>query len=149
MSSLITALREWLLDVVGIDRDEAHGSYYHDYPLGHPDEIMSPEWTARRSRWLQEYREQSGGEPVCAVCERPWTLSDDLHHRTYMHLGEELFAELVPLCRADHEKVHEAFESRVSWLRQGRQYATDVLVARLHGAAANEVALLNVESADQ
>lgn len=148
MSRRIAEWWEWLLELVSIDRDEVDGSY-HDYPLDCLSEVRSSEWIARRERWLEEYRQQSGSAPVCAVCGLEWTLNDDLHHRTYMHVGDERFAELVPLCRADHVKVHEAFVGDPTWLRQGRQYATDVLVVRLRAVTTNEVALLPVESEDQ
>jgi len=35
----------------------------------------SPEWFRRRERWLEQYRDAHGGqEPVCVVCDAPWTL---------------------------------------------------------------------------
>lgn len=143
MSKWIDQWWEWLLELVGIDREEYES--YHDYPIHRPSEVKSVEWTLRREHWLREYRECVGGEPVCAVCESAWTPTDDLHHRTYMHLGEELFVDLVPLCRADHVKVHEFFERDVSYLRPGRQHATDVTVARLRAETMNKAALLHGE----
>ncbi|NNN10178.1 MAG: hypothetical protein HKL85_13430 [Acidimicrobiaceae bacterium] len=148
MSRWIAEWWKWKFELVIEDRDEIDGSY-HDYPLDHPDEARSIEWIARRDRWIEEYREQSGGAPVCAVCGDEWTLAGDLHHRTYMHLGDERVSELVPLCRAHHVKVHEALERESSYLRMGRQYATDALIARLRAEMTNEVALLPAESEDQ
>ena len=130
MSNWIADWWKWKFELVIEDRDEVDGSY-HDYPLDCQNEVRSSEWIARREHWLPEHRELVGGEPVCAVCGHEWTLNDDLHHRTYMHLGEELFVDLVPLCRTDHVKVHEFFERDVWSLRPGRQHATDVTVARL------------------
>ena len=141
MSRWIADWWKWNFEFVIEDRIEVYGAY-HDFPIHLSSEVKSVEWTLRRECWLQEYRECVGAEPVCAVCESAWMSTDDLHHRTYMHLGEELFADLVPLCRADHVKVHEFFERDV-YLRPGRQHATDVAVARLRAVRVSTVALLD------
>ena len=124
---------EWLLDPMRNEDDEVYPTY-HDYP----DQAKSPEWTARRRLWVREWIEQERTAPTCLVCHRSWTLSDDLHHVTYLHLGGELFSELVPLCHVDHVKVHELFESDASYLRAGRMNATSLVIRQLRERHATE-----------
>lgn len=124
---------EWLRDVVRNDDDDETPTH-HDYP----DVARSPEWTARRRLWVRELFEHERTVPTCLVCHREWTLSDDLHHVTHLHLGEELFSELVPLCHDDHVKVHELFERDPSYLRAGRQHATTLVMDQLRERHAKE-----------
>lgn len=146
MSSSIAASREWILEAVGMDRDEVCGCF-HDCPMGLPNETMIIEWTVRRERWLQKWREERGGMLTYAVCDRPWSLTHD-HHRTYTHFGEELFVDLVSLCQVDHVNVHEVFEKEFSWLRHRRECATNAIFAYVWADVRDQVALLNVEGED-
>ena len=127
---------EWVLELVGKDRGKVET--FHDYPTLGPREAKSPEWIARRRLWVREWLEHARTAPTCLVCDRDWTLSDDLHHVTYLHLGEEHFNELVPLCQADHASVHELFESDASYLRAGRMNATTLAIRQLRECHATE-----------
>lgn len=95
--------------------------------------MASPAWRARRQAWRASWVKAHAAEPVCQVCGRPWSLAEgDLHHRSYQRLGHETDADLIPLCRTPcHERLHRILESNPAWLRVGRAYATDVIVARL------------------
>ncbi|MHB8335665.1 MAG: hypothetical protein ACYDEH_12330 [Acidimicrobiales bacterium] len=141
----IAAWWEWLRDGVRNEDDEAYPTY-HDYP----DEAKSPEWIARRKRWVREWFTVKSYAPTCLVCHRDWTLADDLHHVTYLHLGEELFTDLLPLCHDDHVKMHELFERDPSYLRAGRLQATTVVIRQLRERRSKEsVQRLIAESEDQ
>ena len=133
MTRLIVPGWERLRDAVRNGRDEVYPSY-HDYL----NEAKSPEWTARRRLWVREWFEVMSYAPTCLVCHRDWTLSDDLHHRTYLHLGAEFFTDLVPLCHDDHVKMHELFERDPSYLRAGRLHATALVIGELRDSHATE-----------
>ena len=136
---------EWLRDVVRNDDDEEYPTY-HDYPA----ELKRPDWLARRRLWVREWFVLERIVPTCLVCHQDWTLTDDLHHVTYLHLGEELFSELVPLCHDDHVKMHELFERDPSYLRAGRLHATTLVIGQLRERHAIESAQrLIAESEDQ
>lgn len=98
--------------------------------------IRSKAWLRRRSWWLTEWRRRYGSEPVCAVCGRRWTLqTGDLHHRSYVHLGQERFEDLIPLDRDCHEALHQLWDRSPAWRALGREHATAGLIAllrRLH-----------------
>lgn len=92
----------------------------------------STEWRERRRAWHAEWVERHGIDPVCRVCDAPWTLlHGDLHHASYARLGDERFTDLVPLCRADHCALHDILDTAVGWHRLGRPAATAGIVAIL------------------
>lgn len=92
----------------------------------------APAWYRRRERWLSEWVEATGVDPVCAACGGEWTLrTGDLHHRTYARLGRESWRDLMPLCRPCHAELHRIMEGDASWRRLGREQASDLIVARL------------------
>ena len=94
----------------------------------------SQEWWGRRERWLAEWIQAHGAEPVCTGCGGEWTLrTGDLHHRTYARLGRESWRDLMPLCRRCHRELHRIMESVVSWRRLGPEQASDLIAARLRG----------------
>jgi predicted HNH restriction endonuclease len=95
--------------------------------------MASPAWLARRRAWRDAWVATHGAGPVCAICGAAWTLErGDLHHRSYDRLGAEADEDLIPLCRTPcHDEVHRILESNPAWLRLGRAYASDVIVARL------------------
>jgi len=94
--------------------------------------MASRVWLSRRAQWRDTFVAIFGVEPTCTACEEPWTLQNgDLHHRSYDRLGYEHFNDLVPLCRACHERVHRILESTPAWRRLGRAQASDVIVGRL------------------
>lgn len=105
-----------------IRRREQYGGY-----------MDSPEWFARRERWVLEFRAaHDGQEPVCCVCGAKWTLRQgDLHHRSYARLGAEAWQDLIPMCREHHEALHTLMERNPAWRKVPRQQATDLLVAHL------------------
>lgn len=92
--------------------------------------MQSPAWYRRRRLWLAEHREATGTEPTCAVCGEKWRLShDDLHHRSYRRLGHENFADLVPMCRACHSRLHVLLDKNPEWKHFRHEVATDTLIA--------------------
>jgi hypothetical protein len=74
-----------------------------------------------------------GSEPVCRICGRRWSLRHGaLHHRSYQRLGHEADSDLVALCREPcHLLLHQVLESNPAWLKAGRPYATDTIIAVL------------------
>lgn len=84
--------------------------------------VNSAAWKKRRQAWFAQVR-ASGFEPACWVCgarlDKAGTL--DLHHRSYdgvskaangRWVSNEAHDDLVPLCRADHQALHEFMDSR-------------------------------------
>jgi hypothetical protein len=100
--------------------------------------IDSRKWLDRRERWHADHLRLTGAEPVCVVCGQPWRLrADDLHHASYTRLGDEAHRDLIPMCRADHQALHELWDTNPAWRRLGRERATAGIVAALrrrHGA---------------
>lgn len=93
--------------------------------------INSPRWWRRRERWLTDHLDYAGRPPVCAICDRNWTLADDLHHITYATLGHERHQDLVPMCRTCHEDLHQILDLSKHWRSMTRVTATHQLVALL------------------
>jgi 5-methylcytosine-specific restriction endonuclease McrA len=92
----------------------------------------SAAWSRHRQDWLQAWAATSHGEPACVVCGEPWTLHHgDLHHRSYRRLGHETPADLIPLCRPCHLRLHALMERAPAWRRLDRAHATDLIVAHL------------------
>jgi hypothetical protein len=52
--------------------------------------------------------------------------------RTYARLGHELLTDVVPLCVADHARLHELWDAHPSWRTTGRATATLGIIAALH-----------------
>ena len=63
--------------------------------------IKSPKWYAlcQRTRDFWDNR--------CAVCYEPRPL--EVHHRTYLRLGNELPTDVLPLCDECHEKLKRRY----------------------------------------
>lgn len=72
---------------------ELRNMLYHEY-------LRTPEWQTRRKRHLK-----SAGYK-CQVCNAS-NIRLDVHHRTYKRRGEELFKDLIVLCRSCHELFHK------------------------------------------
>lgn len=69
--------------------------------------LRSPQW--RRTR--QKYFASIGNDYRCQACktdERP----TQLHHRTYARLGREQHADLVAVCDACHQGIHDVDRDR-------------------------------------
>lgn len=92
--------------------------------------VVSPAWQRRRRQWF-ERRIAADAAPRCVVCDRPWTLADDLHHATYERLGREHDTDLWPMCRVCHEALHRLLDLSRYWRRLPRPVATAALVAAL------------------
>ncbi len=60
--------------------------------------LRFPAWFAWRAQHLARY----GAD--CKACGS--TAKIDLHHKTYVNLGQEKAAELVALCESCHKAVH-------------------------------------------
>ena len=59
--------------------------------------LLSPEWQCKRRVVL----DLAGGR--CAVCGRP---ASNVHHNTYVRLGQERLQDLVVLCSVCHRRFH-------------------------------------------
>ena len=85
--------------------------------------MSSPDWLARRRAWYEQSTRRYGNEPTCQICGKPWSLRDGaLHHRSYQRLGHEADSDLL---------LHQILESNPAWLKAGRPYAADQIIARL------------------
>ena len=92
--------------------------------------LASLQWQARRRRWLRN-QQPRGVDPVCAVCGKPWTLHDDLHHANYTSLGHEPDTELIPMCRDCHEALHRILDTSRAWRAMPRPAATAGIITIL------------------
>jgi hypothetical protein len=73
--------------------------------------MASGTWQRRRRAWLRHWRAtHPDADPVCVVCERTWTLNDDLHHANYDQLGHEPDNDLVPMCKPCSKALHRILE---------------------------------------
>jgi 5-methylcytosine-specific restriction endonuclease McrA len=94
--------------------------------------LNSAAWYRKRQQWYVQWQQETGTEPLCAVCERVWTLRlGHLHHRTYARLGHELLTDVIPLCPADHARLHDLWDAHPSWRTTGRATATLGIIAAL------------------
>jgi 5-methylcytosine-specific restriction endonuclease McrA len=94
--------------------------------------LNSASWYRKREQWYVLWQQRTGTEPLCAVCGRVWTLRQGhLHHRTYARLGHELLTDVVPLCAADHARLHDLWDAHPSWRTTGRATATLGIIAAL------------------
>lgn len=73
------------------DLREARREEYRRY-------LLTPEWRERRKVVLERDRY------LCQGCLR--NRATEVHHKTYAHLGNELFFELVSLCGDCHSIAH-------------------------------------------
>ncbi len=106
--------------------------------------MVSPQWLEVRRGWYREWRQRYGRAPCCVVCGAPWSLrAGDLHHRTYRRLGQEHFADLVPVDRHCHDLIHAVLDSHPGWRRIERSQANDLIIGLLRnpGGLATEEAL--------
>ncbi len=69
---------------------EDHNETYEQY-------LRSPAWEVKRDA----VRQRDGGHCICGA---PATA---LHHKTYDNIGREPLSDLVMLCEACHERVHQ------------------------------------------
>lgn len=60
--------------------------------------LHSAHWADFKARYRS-----SGMKVTCDVCQERGV---QLHHRTYIRLGNELLTDVIPLCREHHEAVH-------------------------------------------
>ncbi len=90
--------------------------------------MNSPAWHARKQRWAVEETRTAGRPPSCLACGGGW---EDLHHRNYDLLGDENHRDLIPLCRACHERLHAHLDLIPAWRTRPRPQATDALVAHM------------------
>lgn len=102
--------------------------------------IDSPAWRARRRAWYHDWLARYGTEPTCLACGRAWTVRrGDLHHASYDRLGAEAFTDLLPLCRADHARLHELWDASPAWRRLGRAAASIGIIATLRRRHDNQL----------
>jgi hypothetical protein len=94
--------------------------------------IASEDWYTRRRLWYAEHVRITGSQPSCSVCGQPWRLADgDLHHASYDRLGHERHHDLIAMCRAHHQALHDLWDAAPSWRRLGRPHATAGIIAAL------------------
>ena len=73
-------------------RDREWWQWYDKY-------LASPEWLARRHAVLKR------DGHLCQGCLR--NTATQVHHLTYERVGGEMLFDLVSVCKACHEKIHE------------------------------------------
>jgi hypothetical protein len=93
--------------------------------------LASPGWYDRRRAWAQAWTDYHHSPPECVVCDKPWTLVDDLHHATYDRLGHEADRDLLPMDRSCHDRLHDILDASSAWRRMPRPVATIGIVAAL------------------
>lgn len=76
-------------------REERHRAFWDLYTRY----LRSAEWADKRRAVLERDNGMCGG-----CLERS---AQQVHHRTYEHVGDELLFELVSLCHRCHDKCHE------------------------------------------
>lgn len=89
--------------------------------------MSSPAWYQRRMAWIR--RQPDPQQIRCVICHKLWSSRDDLHHITYVRLGNEQYADLVPVHRACHEMIHALLRTRV-YRRLERRTANEMILAR-------------------
>ena len=65
------------------------------------DYLASPHWADLRQRYFASKLYKGR----CFSCRE--TKAIELHHRTYARLGREYLGDMVALCHACHQKVHD------------------------------------------
>jgi 5-methylcytosine-specific restriction endonuclease McrA len=94
--------------------------------------LASRAWHDKRRAWYAAWLTIAGTEPRCLACGRVWTLkAGHLHHTTYARLGDEDLSDLIPLCGADHRRLHQMLDSHPTWRRTDRATASAALIAIL------------------
>ena len=92
-------------------------------------------------RWFEQCR-AGGVEPACQVCGL--TLAEagslDLHHLSYEGVvqdaagrwrAREKHADLMPLCREHHQRLHTIMDGRKEFFGWNRSRASVVIVATM------------------
>jgi hypothetical protein len=94
--------------------------------------MASRKWQLRRRAWQRHWKATHPDEdPACMVCQRAWTLADDLHHASYGQLGHERDADLVPMCGQCHEALHRILDRSGHWRAMPRRAATARIITNL------------------
>jgi hypothetical protein len=83
--------------------------------------LRSPGWAKRRGKAF------SAAHGLCAC----GSLAVQVHHRTYVRLGEELPEDLHPVCRPCHEKIHALTAEGTTLVDATRTVLGDSEFARL------------------
>lgn len=97
----------------------AHRRRYAQY-------IRSGGWFRRREQWA----EQADSPTYCyGGCGTVWDVNrDDMHHNTYVRLGDEAHADLWPMCRSCHDDLHTLIASSPSWRKLGFKQANHLAI---------------------
>ena len=70
----------------------------NDWDKWYPHYLDSPEWKQLRRQVLV----RANGR-----CEKCGALASEVHHKTYVHVGNEALEDLVALCSSCHRKIHK------------------------------------------
>ncbi|MBL3685670.1 hypothetical protein D3248_01690 [Leucobacter zeae] len=108
--------------------------------------IASRAWFARREQWVSDERARTCSQMVrCwGGCGNDWRLErDDMHHVSYVRLGDEAHEDLWPLCRGCHDALHQLMDSTRSWRKLHRELANEqaIAIVRARFSAAPRVRL--------
>jgi hypothetical protein len=99
------------------------------------------QWRAgwRTERPARCQRRRRGERRTTRRLHPPWLLDrDDLHHTTHDRLGHERLADLIPIRRPCHTRLHDVRDTSPAWRKLGQAQATVGIIAALrrdhHGA---------------
>lgn len=79
----------------------------------YPEYMRSKAWLARRIRFYDSYGR------VCIICGRHDTV---IHHKSYLHLGNERDNELVVLCTGHHRDYHRLHGVKGNMIKETDAY---------------------------
>lgn len=74
---------------------------------GYARYLLSPEWTAFRTRYRAKH------PMVCASCDGP---AVHLHHVDYRRVGRERLTDVVPMCARCHRAAHDLIRRKQATL---------------------------------
>jgi len=97
--------------------------------------MRSEGWFERRKAWAErELKRRSGRAIQCVVCDKQWTLRDDLHHLDYDNLKAERHEDLVPVHRGCHDGIHEILDSLGLRRFMPARLANEVAIERMRAS---------------
>lgn len=108
-----STLKYTRMNIKPVYDDELHSKY-----LNHLDELWIKYKTEKRLEWFQWYntylesfewqvRRVKVLERDNYLCQGCGEKAEQVHHKTYKHVGNEFLFELMSVCKKCHERIHE------------------------------------------